>query len=113
MTNTQKSREDLNEMISLVNTLITESINQLNPINPPVRTLSQDQFLEQYKLHSDSLCALLDSLEAQEHEPVDAELRAARTELQALTDKLNDKKEKLREIEFWMGFSQEIANQEI
>ena len=102
MNTAQDARNHLNQMISLVNTLVSESINLNNPADPPFRTLSKEQFLQEYKHHSALLSECLDSNLTEEHEPVDEELRTARSELNDLVMKLDEKTTKLGRLCFWV-----------
>ncbi|KAH0790131.1 hypothetical protein GPJ56_006026 [Histomonas meleagridis] len=102
MNTAQEARNHLNQMIFLVNTLISESINESNPTDPPIRKLSKDQFLAEYKEHSSLLTECLNTAKEEEHEPVDEELKAARAELNDLVLKLEEKTQKLGRLCFWV-----------
>jgi hypothetical protein len=99
---TQLARDHLHEMIALANQLVRESVNQEDPVDPPVRTLTKDGFLQEYLSHSQSLCDLLDNLPDGDDLPVDNKLNQARTNLAQLVDKLCVKLEKVNNLKFWM-----------
>ena len=109
MTNrpTKLARQHLEAMISLANILISESINETDPILPPFRTLSKEDFLEQYGAHSCALKELLLNLKTEPVENVDAaelqkKLQESRESLVDLVGKLQKKIDKLNDLCFWM-----------
>lgn len=99
---TVQARQHLEEMVSLANTLISESMNQSNPIDPPIRTLSKEDFLSQYKMHSESLKELLMHLDPEPVEKVDASLQESRGTLIEVVSELQKKLDKLNNLCFWM-----------
>jgi hypothetical protein len=75
-TSAQRARAHLHEMISLANRLITESVNQSDPIEPPERTISKSEFTTEYLAHSAELCELLENPSDDESgPPVDEQSR--------------------------------------
>jgi hypothetical protein len=102
-TTAQGARDRLHEMISLANRLISESINQSDPIEPPDRTISKADFTTQYLAHSAELCELLEHpSDDEDGPPVDAELAQARAELTEGLAILQAKLSKLNDLRFWM-----------
>jgi C4-dicarboxylate-specific signal transduction histidine kinase len=102
-TSAQRARAHLHEMISLANRLITESVNPLDPIEPPDRTISKADFTPEYLAHSSELCELLENpSDDEDGSPVDEELAQARAELTAAVTELEAKLNKLNDLRFWM-----------
>jgi hypothetical protein len=90
-------------MIALANRLISESINQSDPIDPPVRTVSKDSFVAEYMAHSAALVEFLDNPPSDESlPPLDDELREARNALAESLARLEVKLGKLSDLRFWM-----------
>jgi hypothetical protein len=102
-TTAQRARAHLHEMISLANSLISESVNQSDPIERPVRTISKEDFTSQYLAHSSELCDLLEHpSDDDDGPPVDEELAQARSELTESVHVLEAKLNKLNDLRFWM-----------
>jgi hypothetical protein len=60
-TPTQQACGHLHEIIALANRLISESINQSDRIDPPVRTIPKEDFVAEYMAHSAALVEFLDN----------------------------------------------------
>jgi hypothetical protein len=102
-TTAEQARAHLHGMISLSNRLISESIDQSNPIEPPIRTISKEDFTAQYLAHSAELCELLEHpSDDEDGPPVDAQLAQARAELAEGLAVLQAKLGKLSDLRFWM-----------
>ena len=99
---TKLAREHLESMVSLANTLISESINETDPILPPFRSLSKEEFLAQYSEHSEQLKKILLNLQPEPVDNVDASLRESRASLVELVNELQAKLDKLNNLCFWM-----------
>jgi hypothetical protein len=103
-TSSDRARGHLHEMISLANRLISESVNQSDPIEPPQRTISKADFSTEYLSHSAELCRLLEHLSDDEDgPPVDDQLAHAREELAESLGRLQVKPTKLNDLRFWMN----------
>jgi hypothetical protein len=90
-------------MIALANRLISESINQSDPIDPPVRTVSKGDFIAEYMAHSTALVEFRDNPPSDESfHPLDDELREARNALAESLARLEVKLGKLGDLRFWM-----------
>lgn len=100
---TKRARELLHEMIRLANCLITESINQTNPVLPPARTVSKQEFVDNYTQCSAELCHILDNLEESENtQSFDQEVEKSRNDLQIKVQTLQEKLDKLNDLRFWV-----------
>lgn len=99
---TESAREHLHAMVELADRLICESINETDPVERPVRSLSKKELLSEYQRHSQALCEQLDNLDTDEPPNVDEELAQARQELAEAVDKLKGKVEELNNLRFWM-----------
>ncbi|KAK8866642.1 hypothetical protein M9Y10_009608 [Tritrichomonas musculus] len=100
---THAAREHLHQMVELANLLISESINQTDPVLPIKRTISKEQFVEQYNHHSTELCSILDDLHDSEDVPsIDHEVEKSRKDLVILVKTLQEKIDKLNDLRFWM-----------
>ena len=100
---THTAREHLHRMVELANCLISESINQTDPVKPPVRTISKEQFVEEYNLHSTELCKILDNLhDSEDVGPIDHEVEKSRKDLVKMVQTLQEKIDKLNDLRFWM-----------
>lgn len=103
---THVAREHLHQMVELANRLISESINQTDPVLPPKRTISKSEFVEQYNFHSSELCGILDNLHDSEAPPeesnIDHEVSKSRKDLVEMVQILKDKIDKLNDLRFWM-----------
>jgi len=92
----------LHQMVSLANTLLQESINTSDPIDPPCRTISKEEFVQLYSEHSNALKNLLQSMDVGNYDNVDSLLENSRNELRQKVNKLNEKLDKLNDLRFWM-----------
>lgn len=103
---TKLAQAELQELIRLANTLIKESINQLDPIKTPERTIEIQEIANLYSQHAENLARYMDQIEnykINERNPhLDEELNQARFELEELVNQLNDKLSRLDEVCFWM-----------
>ena len=103
---TKQAHEHVRAMVSLANTLIGESKNKNDPILPPQRTLSKEDFVQQYKEHALALKDIMSRIGQQEqHEvipDIDEQIQQEREELKQLVEKLEKKLEKLDHLRFWM-----------
>ena len=73
------ARKHLHKMVELANCLISESINQTDPVLPPERTIPKSQFVDIYNQHSNELCRILDDLHGSDDvQPDDYELEKSR-----------------------------------
>ena len=99
----QDPRAHLHEMIALADKLIGESLNEADPVRPPERTVSKDEFRRLYLGHSSALCRILDNMTVRDDAPnVDEELVAARHELAEKVQTLQAQLDKLDNLRFWM-----------
>lgn len=100
---THVAREHLHQMVELANRLITESINQTDPVLDPERTISKEEFVEKYKYHSNELCGILDNMHEPEDVPtIDHEVEKSRKDLVEMVQNLSAKIDKLNDLRFWM-----------
>ena len=101
----QDAYNHLKEMVNLSNILISESVNENDPIEDVQRTLSKEDFLTYYKSHSSELCNILDNLKKEDYENVDDQLSEAKKDLSSQVEILKKKYEKLNELRFWLDNS--------
>ena len=102
--NPHEARQHLHAMVELANRLISESINQTDPVLPPERTIKKDDFLREYLGHSNELCKILDSLNESDQnvENCDQKVEKSRNDLAILVKNLQEKLDKLNDLRFWM-----------
>ena len=99
---TKEARMHLHAMVSLANTLLSESLNQNDPVLPPERTISKEEFIQQYNEHSSILMNLMDNLETEDEQDVNASLQESRLTLMDLCNTLQAKLDKLNNLRFWI-----------
>ena len=103
---TKQAHEHVRAMVRLANTLINESINKSDPISAPQRTLSKEDFFNQYKDHYQALLGIMARIGLrEEHEfipDIDEQIKTEREELKQLVEKLDNKLDKLDHLRFWM-----------
>ena len=103
---TKQAHEHIRAIVRLTNTLINESINKSDPILPPQRTLSKEDFVNQYKEHYLALKSIMSTIGAEEQHEVDPnideQITQERAELKSLVEQLSNKLEQLDHLRFWM-----------
>lgn len=104
---TESAREHLHTMVHLADRLICESLNETNSVEDPERSVSKEEFLEQYLGHSNALCEILDNIDSEgpvDMDPrvLDQEIAQKRQELADAVAILKDKIAKLNDLRFWM-----------
>lgn len=103
---TKEAHEHVQAMVKLANMLITESINQTDPILKPERSLDTQEFLRQYTEHSNLLSQIMTTIGQPEDvevpEDIDDQIERSRKELKDAVDKLQKKLFKLNNLRFWI-----------
>lgn len=98
-----EAREHLNTMVDMANRLISESLNTVDPVDEPVRTIQKEDFLNQYMPHSCALSAFMDDDNTPDERDCSAELTEAREGLAKDVAILRTRLERLDELRFWMN----------
>ncbi|EAY20825.1 hypothetical protein TVAG_436490 [Trichomonas vaginalis G3] len=103
---TKEAHEHLQAMVRLANLLITESINQTDPILKPERSISTQDFLREYTEHSKALSQIMSTIGQPEDldvpEDIDEQIEQSRKELADAVQRLQVKLNKLNHLRFWM-----------
>ncbi|OHT10096.1 hypothetical protein TRFO_20722 [Tritrichomonas foetus] len=70
---------------------------------PPARTISKEQFLQEYMAHSNALSRILDNLnDTDDGTNYDHGVEKSRNDLVILVKNLQEKIDKLNDLRFWM-----------